>query len=144
VSRRSRCLVLGQQFCISHALSSSCPPPPPFRPRPQELAARTARGLPLSPLKALAGTPYEHCDGSVPCRFFHPGQTCAQHAVSILPLNYERALRVYLPVYVLPMLLVHRQQLLKQPRPILNKAAYGVARCGLMGATALVTCDGVL
>jgi len=92
---------------------------------------RTAAGKPPFPLTALQGTPYAHCDSSVPCNFFHPGQTCAEHALSIFPLNYERALRVYLPVYVLPMLLVHRQKLLKDPLPILNKAAFGVARCAL-------------
>lgn len=99
----------------------------------QELARRTAAGKPLYPLTSLQGTPYAHCDGRVPCRFFHPGQTCSQHAMSIFPHNYERALRVYLPVYLLPMLLVHRQRLLKEPLPILNKAALGVARCGHSG-----------
>jgi hypothetical protein len=114
------------------------PPPPPAaaaRP-PQELARRTLAGEPLYPLDALAGTPLSHCDGAVPCSFFHPGQTCGQHALSIFPHNYQRALRVYLPVYLLPMVLVHRQRLLKDPLPILNKAAFGIARCAPGGPRA--------
>eukprot|EP00983_Pelagomonas_calceolata_P062385 1147286-Pelagomonas_calceolata.AAC.1 len=39
---------------------------------------------------------------------FHPGQTCAGHAVGILPHAYARALGIYLPVYLVPALLVHR------------------------------------
>ncbi|KAI8466070.1 MAG: hypothetical protein J3K34DRAFT_524830 [Monoraphidium minutum] len=97
----------------------------------QELARRSARRLPLHPLSSLAGTPHAAAAAPIPCGFFHPGQSCAGHAVSILPRNYERALRVYVPVYLLPMLLVHRQRLLKEPLPILNKAAFGVARSSL-------------
>jgi hypothetical protein len=67
--------------------------PRPHAP-PQELALRSAARLPLSPLDALAGTPHAGCDGSVPCSFFHPGQSCAGHALSILPHNFERAIKV--------------------------------------------------
>ena len=98
----------------------------------QELALRTAAGLPPAPLAALAGTPHADCaHGAIPCGFFHPGQTCAGHALSLLPPNYMRALRVYLPVYLLPALLVHRKALLRDPLPILRKAAAGVARSAL-------------
>jgi hypothetical protein len=48
--------------------------------------------------------------------------------LSLLGPAYSRALSVYLPVYVLPALLVHRQQLLKQPLPILHKVLLGISR----------------
>lgn len=38
----------------------------------------------------------------------HPGHSCASHPLSIVPGTYLRALGVYLPVYLLPALLVHR------------------------------------
>lgn len=64
----------------------------------------------------------------MPCHFFHPGQTCSGHVVQLMGPAYRRALSVYLPVYVLPALLVHRQQLLKQPLPILQKVLLGIGR----------------
>jgi hypothetical protein len=45
-----------------------------------------------------------------------------------VPQAYVRALSVYLPVYLLPALLVHRQQLLKDPSGILGKVVLGTAR----------------
>jgi hypothetical protein len=44
---------------------------------------------------------------------------------------WGRALSVYLPVYLLPAALVHRQALLKRPLPILSKCLQGVARSSL-------------
>lgn len=94
----------------------------------QELAERTAAGRPLNPLNSLIGTPHAHSKGPIPCHFFHPGQTCVEHPLKLFLPAYERALSVYLPVYVLPALLVHRQELLKQPLPILHKLLFGIAR----------------
>ena len=94
----------------------------------QELAQRTSRGAPVGPLTSLMGTPHAHTTSSIPCHFFHPGQGCWDHAASLLPHTYRRALSVYLPVYLLPALLVHRQELLKSPGPILAKVLLGTAR----------------
>lgn len=52
-----------------------------------------------------------------------------EHAVNFWPAAYGRALGVYLPVYIVPALLVHRGRLLTQPGKILPKMALGVARC---------------
>jgi hypothetical protein len=56
------------------------------------------------------------------------GQDCWSHAAGLVPQSYARALSVYLPVYLLPALLVHRQQLLKEPSGILGKVILGTAR----------------
>eukprot|EP00878_Enallax_costatus_P025529 GHUV01027316.1.p1 GENE.GHUV01027316.1~~GHUV01027316.1.p1 ORF type:complete len:501 (+),score=122.52 GHUV01027316.1:63-1565(+) len=97
----------------------------------RELAERTAAGRPLSPLNSLIGTPHAHSKGAVPCHFFHPGQSCVEHPLKLFLPAYQRALSVYLPVYVLPALLVHRKQILKQPLPILQKLLLGIARSSL-------------
>ena len=69
------------------------------------------------------------CPGDV----LHPGQTCTGHAASFLPLAYLRALPVYVPVYVIPALLVHRQRLLLGPAvPALwRKVGAGILRSSL-------------
>lgn len=94
----------------------------------QELAERTAAGRPLGPLTSLMGTPHAKTVQPVPCSFFHPHQTCWQHPLQLLLPAYARALSVYIPVYVLPAVLVHRQELLKRPVPILQKVLQGIAR----------------
>jgi hypothetical protein len=50
---------------------------------------------------------------------------------SFLPRAYLRALRVYLPVYLIPAILVHRQRLLQKPLDIGGKVAAGIARSSL-------------
>lgn len=95
---------------------------------PQELAERTSAGRPLGPLTSLMGTPHAASVASIPCHFFHPEQTCWQHPLQLMVPAYGRALSVYIPVYLLPALLVHRQQFLRQPLPILQKVVQGVAR----------------
>eukprot|EP00879_Flechtneria_rotunda_P007421 GHRR01007785.1.p1 GENE.GHRR01007785.1~~GHRR01007785.1.p1 ORF type:complete len:317 (+),score=77.84 GHRR01007785.1:584-1534(+) len=94
----------------------------------RELAERTAVGKPVGPLTSLIGTCYADSKAALPCPFFHPNKTCWQHPMQLFLPSYQRALSVYLPVYVLPALLVHRQQLLKQPLPILQKVLLGIAR----------------
>ncbi|KAF5834998.1 hypothetical protein DUNSADRAFT_8055 [Dunaliella salina] len=101
----------------------------------REQAWRNIRKEPLGPLKALQATPFKHCTSAVPCEFWHPGQTCTGHAVGILPHAYARALGIYLPVYLVPALLVHRQKLLKKPLVLLPKVATGVGRSALFLAT---------
>lgn len=102
----------------------------------QELAERTASGRPLGPLTSLMGTHHAQAVVPIPCHFFHPEQACWQHPLQLLVPAYGRALSVYIPVYLLPALLVHRQEFLKQPLPILQKVVQGVARwAGLGGVT---------
>ena len=94
----------------------------------QELAERTSLGQTPGPLMSLMGTCHADSHAALPCGFFHPNQSCLQHPLQLLLPAYSRALSVYLPVYVLPALLVHRQQVLKQPLPILQKVLLGMAR----------------
>ncbi|MEW5320344.1 MAG: hypothetical protein WDW38_011423 [Sanguina aurantia] len=100
----------------------------------QEQAIRNTSGLSPGPLESLVNTPLVHlnlppvCDIPVPCAFFHPGQTCHGHALSLIPHAYLRSLSVYLPVYVIPALLVHRARLLTEAGTLLPKLAAGIAR----------------
>eukprot|EP00897_Mesotaenium_endlicherianum_P004977 jgi/Mesen1/4507/ME000023S03882 len=71
----------------------------------------------------------------LPCGMLHPGQACLPHFLSFLGGAYLRALPVYLPVYVIPALLVHRRALLSSPLPILSKTAKGAARSSLFLAS---------
>ncbi|KAL3514144.1 hypothetical protein ACH5RR_026861 [Cinchona calisaya] len=67
----------------------------------------------------------------VPCSIIHGKQTCEAHFVSFLLQAYKRALPVYLPVYLIPALIVHRQGLWKSPFSILAKGLLGTARSSL-------------
>ncbi|KAA8528276.1 hypothetical protein F0562_035631 [Nyssa sinensis] len=67
----------------------------------------------------------------VPCSIIHGNQPCAAHFVSFLIQAYQRALPVYLPVYLIPALIVHRQGLTKRPYTILGKGLLGTARSSL-------------
>lgn len=98
----------------------------------KELCTRNALGKAAAPLASLQGTPMASLATTVPCDFLHAGQTCGQHARRFFPQAYMRALPVYvpcngcvcmsvmppcryLPVYVIPALLVHRRALLQPP-----------------------------
>ncbi|WPT13490.1 hypothetical protein PSENEW3_00001330 [Picochlorum sp. SENEW3] len=50
----------------------------------------------------------------MPCDIVHPGQSCSGHALTFFPRAYLRALPVYIPVYIVPALLIHRQKLLQK------------------------------
>ncbi|XP_024030247.1 uncharacterized protein LOC21392588 isoform X1 [Morus notabilis] len=67
----------------------------------------------------------------VPCSIVHGNQSCSGHIFSFLVQAYKRALPVYLPVYLIPALIVHRQGLLKRPYTILGKGLFGTARSSL-------------
>ncbi|CAJ2644758.1 uncharacterized protein LOC123911367 isoform X1 [Trifolium pratense] len=67
----------------------------------------------------------------VPCTIVHGNQSCSGHIVSFLIQAYKRALPVYLPVYLIPALIVHRKGLLKRPFTILAKGLIGTARSSL-------------
>lgn len=44
----------------------------------------------------------------------HGNQSCAGHVFSFLLQAYGRAVPVYVPVYLVPALVVHRQHLMKR------------------------------
>ncbi|KAJ8541384.1 hypothetical protein K7X08_002200 [Anisodus acutangulus] len=67
----------------------------------------------------------------VPCSIIHENQGCVAHFISFLIQAYKRALPVYLPVYLVPALIVHRQGLLKRPNTIWAKGLLGTARSSL-------------
>jgi hypothetical protein len=68
--------------------------------------------------------------GRIPCQIVHPGQTCNEHALGFFPQAYARAIPVYLPVYIVPALLIHRQKLLSDPE-IWPKIIKGTLRSSL-------------
>ncbi|KAG0564275.1 hypothetical protein KC19_8G097800 [Ceratodon purpureus] len=68
---------------------------------------------------------------TIPCTMIHGKQGCAPHFFSFWVQAYLRALPVYLPVYLVPALLVHRQGLFARPSPILWKSVLGIARSSL-------------
>ncbi|KAJ8538226.1 hypothetical protein K7X08_014766 [Anisodus acutangulus] len=67
----------------------------------------------------------------VPCSIIHENQGCGEHFISFLIQAYKRALPVYLPVYLVPALIVHRQGLLKRPNTIFAKGLLGTTRSSL-------------
>lgn len=97
-----------------------------------------ASGLPFTNLEAIeryyksVGTNIKLDPAmQVPCTIVHGDQSCSGHIVSFLIQAYKRALPVYLPVYLIPALIVHRQDLLKRHRTILLKGLFGTARSSL-------------
>ncbi|CAL9110573.1 unnamed protein product [Musa textilis] len=68
---------------------------------------------------------------NVPCSIVHGDQSCFEHFITFLFQEYGRALPVYLPVYLVPALVVHRQGLWKRPDTILGKSLLGTARSSL-------------
>ncbi|XP_078164409.1 uncharacterized protein LOC144559268 isoform X2 [Carex rostrata] len=67
----------------------------------------------------------------IPCSIVHGNQSCSGHFLSFFIQAYGRAVPVYLPVYLVPALIVHRQGLLKRPYTILGKTIKGIARSSL-------------
>lgn len=67
----------------------------------------------------------------VPCTIVHGNQSCSGHIISFFIQAYKRALPVYLPVYLIPALIVHRKGLLQRPYTILAKGLIGTARSSL-------------
>nr|KAJ0201077.1 hypothetical protein LSAT_V11C600337330 [Lactuca sativa] len=71
----------------------------------------------------------------VPCSIIHENQSCSWHAISFFIQAYKRAIPVYLPVYLIPALIVHRQGLANRPFTILAKGLFGTARSSLFLST---------
>ncbi|XP_047089695.1 uncharacterized protein LOC124701646 isoform X1 [Lolium rigidum] len=67
----------------------------------------------------------------VPCSIVHGNQSCTGHFISFLLQAYGRAVPVYIPVYLVPALVVHRQDLMKRPYTIMGKSLLGTARSSL-------------
>ncbi|XP_020672386.1 uncharacterized protein LOC110092254 isoform X1 [Dendrobium catenatum] len=67
----------------------------------------------------------------VACSIIHGNQSCTRHLVSFFVQEYGRALPVYLPVYLIPALIVHRRGLVKRPYTILAKSLIGTAKSSL-------------
>ncbi|XP_023545568.1 uncharacterized protein LOC111804956 isoform X3 [Cucurbita pepo subsp. pepo] len=66
-----------------------------------------------------------------PCTIIHGNQSCGGHFLSFIIQGYKRALPVYLPVYLIPALIVHRQGLMNRPYEILARGLLGTARSSL-------------
>ncbi|KAJ7959008.1 Transmembrane protein [Quillaja saponaria] len=97
-----------------------------------------ASGMPFTNLEAIEN--YYNAMGvnvnldpqmKIPCSIVHGNQSCGAHVLSFLYQAYKRALPVYLPVYLIPALLVHRKGLLERPGTILAKGLLGTARSSL-------------
>jgi hypothetical protein len=58
----------------------------------------------------------------------HGTQGCVPHFFSFMGHAYLRSLPVYIPVYLVPALLVHRKGLFARPFPILLKSLLGIGR----------------
>ncbi|KAL3696128.1 hypothetical protein R1sor_010204 [Riccia sorocarpa] len=74
-------------------------------------------------------------NAEIPCDIIHGDQGCIPHFISFLGSSYLRSLPVYLPVYFVPAILVHRQGLFARPRTILLKTLYGTFRSSLFLST---------
>lgn len=95
----------------------------------QELVMNNASSpLPSTDLEALKGTGHlPICTRNV-CDLLHPGQSCAGHLAQFLPSAYLKALPVYLPVYIIPAIIVHRKNFFLRPREIWLKFLKGCMR----------------
>ncbi|ESQ38870.1 hypothetical protein EUTSA_v10001817mg [Eutrema salsugineum] len=71
----------------------------------------------------------------VPCSIIHGKESCTKHGITFFLQAYKRALPVYVPVYLIPALIVHRQDLLKKQYSILGKGLLGTARSSLFLST---------
>ena len=101
-------------------------------------------------LPSLQGTRHAAFCHTRPCGFVHQGQSCNGNMATFLPRAYLRALPVYLPVYFLPAILVHRRRLLdtKAGPEILGKvgtcciaasAGFGAVSTGLSSRCLWIT-----
>ncbi|MCO5558833.1 hypothetical protein L7F22_012421 [Adiantum nelumboides] len=71
----------------------------------------------------------------IPCSIVHANRGCLSHFFWFLGQAYQRSLPVYIPVYLIPAIIVHRQAILKNPLPIFSKTLLGTARSSLFLST---------
>lgn len=104
-----------------------------------ELCARNATvladpdaSLAVAPLRAqsAAGPAAAARAHVVPQTLFRPRQGAVEHFVRFTIDGFRRALPVYVPVYIVPFLLVHRKRLLRPhtAMPLAGKLVQGIAR----------------
>ncbi|KAK3147106.1 hypothetical protein QOZ80_3BG0278110 [Eleusine coracana subsp. coracana] len=67
----------------------------------------------------------------VPCSILHGNQSCTGHFFSFLLQAYGRALPVYVPVYLIPALAIHRTNLIRRPYSAVGKNILGIVRSSL-------------
>ena len=95
--------------------------------RPGVLAALNAHRASLA-LPALR-MPLPH--GCAHCNVLHPAQSCEGHLVGYWAAGWARALPLYAPVHLLPLLLFRPALLLRKPGPLLLQAALKAGRSAL-------------
>ena len=104
-------------------------------------ATALARGgdVPFAPLDAMAaaGTVAASTPHVVPQTIYRPsGQGSLMHFVKFLQAGVPRAIPVYLPVYLVPFVLVHRKRLMtRRALPLVSKMLQGVGRSSLFLAS---------
>eukprot|EP00898_Chlorokybus_atmophyticus_P001311 jgi/Chlat1/2180/Chrsp17S02753 len=106
------------------------------------LAQIIARGGATGPNSRTASAPPPSNLPKLPCPVVHSGLSCTWHYLSFFPSAYMRALPVYLPVYLVPALLVHRAGLLTRPLNIITKALMGAFRSSVFLAAYCTTAWG--
>eukprot|EP00249_Psilotum_nudum_P010784 c22767_g1_i1 orf=1055-1951(+) len=78
------------------------------------------------------GVGFQHMPGMrILCKIIHGNDGCISHFFRFLAEAYIRALEVYIPVYLIPAIIVHRQALLQKNNDSLLKTALGTARSSL-------------
>ena len=104
---------------VHHAYNAQQPPfPTALR---SFNALRQAKALP--PLEMSA--PFLHC------QILHPGLGCASSVLTFFVAAFRRALPVYVPVYVIPLLLFRVRRLLSAPLSVLPRLALSIGRSSL-------------
>ncbi|WCJ44463.1 hypothetical protein M5689_025129 [Euphorbia peplus] len=71
----------------------------------------------------------------IPCSILHGNASCSSHIIPFFLESYKRALPIYLPVYLFPALIVHRQGLFKSASSILGRVLLSIARSSLFLST---------
>ena len=92
-------------------------------------AAATATATAAAAAAAAGGAAMAHAhDHSALCRIIHPDtESCTRHVLEYFVRGWRLAVPVYLPVYLLPMLLFGSKRLLRDPHGSLYHLVTGVA-----------------
>ncbi|CAD7699855.1 unnamed protein product [Ostreobium quekettii] len=90
--------------------------------------ANATTGRPSSTLPAVQGTSHLPFYTRKACELLHPGQSCLSHMVGMLPEAYVRAFPVYVPVYLVPAMIVHRKKLVTDAHRIFPRVLRGSLR----------------
>lgn len=101
------------------------------------MSEKCSKGVPQDVFERLKWTGHVPFYSSIPCELLHPNQSCIRNILTVFPEAYTRALSVYLPVYLVPAILVHRRKLLTQRKVILPKVVIGILRSSLFLSTVI-------